>query len=356
MIAFYQQKYTWNLSTIQDITWEAHHRALTHLNGRHYKTIQQFIHRWLPTNSSPSLYRIGTAKQCPYCCSQAETQDHFLSCKHTTLQQIWETSLQPAMKKIIKYNSNVHHHIISLIKMSVREWRYTKHPTMPTFLDPTFHTLFCNQSLIGWNHIIMGRFSNTWIKVLEPYCINPIHWIAYVTQVLWHHVYDVWKIRCNRNHGENEQLVRQQAITRMAPQVEQLCSNISSVNLKPFFPQQPSSQTILQLPTQAIEQWLCKTRHRVKLSKQYIKQQVRNRKKNLPQHPFFRAKGTIPSGSRLKQRNVKTNPRSHTPKPKTTFMDQYYKIKKKYKSIELECFIINENRHSSPNKDDLRPP
>jgi hypothetical protein len=84
---------------------------------------------------------------------------------------------------------------------------------------------------------------------------------------------------------ESEHLLRQQARLRLATHVERLCSEIASVTLQLFFPHQPPSATILQLPTQSIEQWVCKTRHKVKLSKQFIKQQLKN-KKIYPSTPF----------------------------------------------------------------------
>jgi hypothetical protein len=74
------------------------------------------------------------------------------------------------------------------------------------------HELFTNQSLKGWNHIIMGRFTKTWLPLLSSYYCSPINWVAYITKTLWTHVYKVWKIRCNKNHGESAQSVRKQAI------------------------------------------------------------------------------------------------------------------------------------------------
>jgi hypothetical protein len=66
--AFYQYKYTWTKTNLDSISWESHHKALVTISGRHYKTIQQFIHQWLQTNSSPSVHRLYSSSPCPYCC------------------------------------------------------------------------------------------------------------------------------------------------------------------------------------------------------------------------------------------------------------------------------------------------
>jgi hypothetical protein len=83
-----------------------------------------------------------------------------------------------------EYNSNVHHHLISLIRLAADKWRHVKKPIMPTFLDNKFHNLFVDQSSIGWNNIVMGRFTKTWILLLSPYCLKPSQWVAHLIKRL----------------------------------------------------------------------------------------------------------------------------------------------------------------------------
>jgi hypothetical protein len=99
---YMKDKYSWTDSTFNNICWEAHGKELYHLRGRRQKTTIQFIHQWLPCNASASRSLTGTARLCPYCMCCDEDQTHFLECKHTDLQQSWQsaaTTFQSRMKR-----------------------------------------------------------------------------------------------------------------------------------------------------------------------------------------------------------------------------------------------------------------
>jgi hypothetical protein len=82
IFSYYIDKYEWNQSTIADILWAPHGKALTSLPKRMTKTITQFLHLWLPLNTSHSTKAIVTGKLCPFCASCDEDHHHFLSCSH----------------------------------------------------------------------------------------------------------------------------------------------------------------------------------------------------------------------------------------------------------------------------------
>jgi hypothetical protein len=52
--SFYANKYEWTISTLQNIHWDAHSKAITSMSGRQYKAACQLIHPWLPENLSSS--------------------------------------------------------------------------------------------------------------------------------------------------------------------------------------------------------------------------------------------------------------------------------------------------------------
>jgi hypothetical protein len=196
------------------------------------------------------------------------------------------------------------------------------------FFRKKFHGLLSDQSLIGWNYIIMERFFQHMASGAGSILLkaNKLGNICYKT--VWTYVYEIWKIRCNKNYGETSQSVRQQAILHLTPEVKLLCQETSSIKLQSFFPQQLISSEILELPTQPIEEWVCKTRYRVKLSKQYIKQQEKYRRHNPPCHPLFKPKGTPRQQPALSITRISNKQHKYTTlkKPRATFIDTFFKI------------------------------
>jgi hypothetical protein len=62
------------------------------------------------------------------------------------------------------------------------------------FVQPMYHHLFQEQSAIGWNHLISGRFSKLWTKLQSQ--INnkvPTTWTRYTIKTIWQHINQIWK-------------------------------------------------------------------------------------------------------------------------------------------------------------------
>jgi hypothetical protein len=141
--------------TFNNIHWSAHEKALTSFNWR-------FIHGWTPANASYSKTSIGTARLCPYCNSCDETQQHWLQCPHDELKQHWKTAADNVYRKLLVYNKNINAKLVKLLTLAITEWRTTKVPARPDFVTSELYALFDKQSLIGWDQIIQGRFSQLW--------------------------------------------------------------------------------------------------------------------------------------------------------------------------------------------------
>jgi hypothetical protein len=168
---FYQTKYNWSNECIETINWKQHGDALSSITGRQQKTVLQFIHKWLPINTSHSQQAEGTGRLCPYCQQTDETHQHLLACQHPALQEQWFLAAQDIQQKISKYSKLIHPTIIKLIILGITEWRNTENPQRPNFVQPQFYNLFDQQSEIGWHHIINGRFTNEWTQLQHQ--INP---------------------------------------------------------------------------------------------------------------------------------------------------------------------------------------
>jgi hypothetical protein len=175
---YFRDKYKWHHNTIQDIAWHAHGTALRRLKGRKYKTTIQFIHQWLPVNTSHSTSRLIQARLCPYCMSSEETQQHYLTCQHKDLQDQWKTAAIALRKKLLRYHSGVHHQILQLLHRSMTEWRATPNPIRPPNLNPNFYPLFQRQSEIGWDQVLKGRLTTEWLNVVHTK--SNMSWFTYV--------------------------------------------------------------------------------------------------------------------------------------------------------------------------------
>jgi hypothetical protein len=144
------------------------------------------------------------------------------------------------------------------------EWRTTKTPQRPQFLQPQYHQLFYEQSLIGWDQIIQGRFAAQW-TLLQHY-INPKvpkTWICYTIRTIWYYVYDVWKFRCNVNHGTNPQDKRQRALLRLTPKLASAYNKINEIDPADNNIFEKKQDERLLLPTHIIEKWIYKAHIRI---------------------------------------------------------------------------------------------
>jgi hypothetical protein len=159
--SYYCDKYKWTQETIADIHWTAHGKSLTKLPSRMSKTITQMIHQWLPVNASYSINATGTGKLCPFCSTCDEDDRHFMSCPHPTPTHLWAQAARNINKALVRYDKHVDRQILRLLSEAVTNWRTTSQPTAPTWLHPKFYTLFEKQSKIGWDHLILGRFSRS---------------------------------------------------------------------------------------------------------------------------------------------------------------------------------------------------
>jgi hypothetical protein len=85
-------KNKWTPTVFHTIMWKAHGHALQQFTGRTRQILIQFVHNWLPCNTSYSLQFMGQGRLCPICNSHEETQLHFISCEHSNIQIKWETA------------------------------------------------------------------------------------------------------------------------------------------------------------------------------------------------------------------------------------------------------------------------
>jgi hypothetical protein len=261
---YYRQKYGWSITTMSTVDWHAHGKAINQLSQRQQKTITQLIHNWLPTNADHSQQRLGTGRLCSYCRSCEETQIHYFQCPHPHATSNWDEAAKRIKTKLRKYNKNVDHRLINLITTSISQWRTTPHPDIPITLPPQYHQLFQAQSNIGWNQIITGRFAIEWQLTLDTQGTPSSTWVTYCIRIVLQEMYEVWKLRCDQEHGKSQEDTRQRALNRLTPQVERLFEKQHDIDQTDAHIFNKSKEDVLCAPTAIIENWIFKTSLRVR--------------------------------------------------------------------------------------------
>jgi hypothetical protein len=139
---------------------------------------------------------------------------------------------------------------------SITSWQTTTHPSQPTYLRPEVETLFTLQSLIGWDQILKGRFSKAWCPLISADTQAATQWISYTIKIFWHSWYDIWKYRCEMNHGYSPESKCSCQKSRLAPQVQQLYDEIDNIDPSNSYIFKHSMDALLAQHSTYIENWI----------------------------------------------------------------------------------------------------
>jgi hypothetical protein len=141
-------------------------------------------------------------------------------CHYPPVQQQWQDASVTIHNLLKNYNLKIHHQLLKLISDATTKWRSTPHPIQPTYLDSTFTSLFQAQSQIGWDHILKGRFAKDWIPAISTTKqMTPRRWVSYTIRILWHALYNVWKSRCDVNHGTTTCTQQESFLQEITPSI-----------------------------------------------------------------------------------------------------------------------------------------
>jgi hypothetical protein len=281
-------KHEWDLTTTEDILWQAHGNALSSLPRQMNKTITQFNNKWLPLNASHSIQASGTGKLCPFCISCNEDHQHFLCCSHQTVTELWQVAATKTKTKLIYYDKHVHRQVIHLIVRAMTDWKTTKAPPLPDNLPQRFIPLFQTQSQIGRHHIIYGRFSKEWYKALSFDHIKGCQWASYTIRTIWFCVYDIWKKRCQTHHGLTQDDQHKRQLLRLTPQAQDLYDQRHDLSTDDQYIFNINLDEMLSKPIATIKTWIHKATLRIKnCKKTYPSKTAANESKNHKNTPVL---------------------------------------------------------------------
>jgi hypothetical protein len=106
-----------------------------------------------------------------------------------------------------------------LLIEALTSWFGLSEPANPLQLDPDlYHTDLCTlirkQNLIGWRHVILGRFCKEWGTIQDDYYATQLNmskekrctgqkWQILIISELWKHGFGLWEMRNKDQHWED---------------------------------------------------------------------------------------------------------------------------------------------------------
>jgi hypothetical protein len=188
-MSYVKAKYDWNNNQIQMVDWEAIEYSTRKLDSLYEKFVTKYIHGWLPTRGHPGCHSDDSLTQkCPLCGYHTETNKHFRTCK-------WKAR-ENATKLFDKNNGNgklkcdgIESTLYKAIKSVMSKEQVTT--------NSKFVEIANEQSLIGWDQMIIGRVSCKWSEEYnkETNTKNGKQWISKVISNLWENAKERWDER-----------------------------------------------------------------------------------------------------------------------------------------------------------------
>jgi len=124
------------------------------------KTIDKFIHEWLPLQDHYHEKSTSIDCLCPFCQSATETAYHFLACPHRDCQTIWKDLHQLLLKHFI--SSSLHDMLVHGLCLG-QQAAITFQPFLGT---PDLQQLYTDPHKLGCQQLYHYRqFAPTWIQV-----------------------------------------------------------------------------------------------------------------------------------------------------------------------------------------------
>jgi hypothetical protein len=219
-------------------------------------------HEHLPVKTA--LHRIDKTNttQCPTCKTTKENHYHFFQCNHPTPTTQWEnlTKELGALGTKMKTDPNLQNLLINGL---TKYWQNEQTPTPPR--DPQLKQLFYHQRKIGWKQLMYGRFSTKWAAAFETLYTKNHHqpspsgktWVTQVIRTTWRHLLEMWKARCEDEHGKTTEEKYSAKRTILLIKVRSIYESANQIpNRTRHQIMQQQEQDICQKKNQQIEQWV----------------------------------------------------------------------------------------------------
>jgi hypothetical protein len=268
---YMQTKYQWSEPVADTIDWMIHAAALQNFTQNRRKTLTQLIHEWLPVKGHPGRHLTNLNRLCPTCKQHLENQEHFLSCELTKNE--WESRMSTAINTAM--TDSTHTHLRSILLWALLNCRDKNIPFTFTEHTRTYRKLIQEQTKIGWNQLLKGRWSTEWVKHLET--TNPTKGertaIAILTQI-WNVTLTLWTDRCDK-HDTQDNNKTSTAHLDFTQQIAAIYDQKSKLDLVDKQPLNQPFETITAMPHHLLKRWIKCTESFVKEGLQGTKRRIK---------------------------------------------------------------------------------
>ncbi len=195
---YLQDKHSWDDDTTDNIDWQVLSYAISQFSGTKKKTLQQFIHQWLPTNAHKSQEKTHPHDRCPQCNQSLETNAHFLQCPAD--HDNWTATIDNVLRSVHRTSPQI---LLDLLRVALI------HPESLTVMgradEETPIQLFplCTaQAAIGWDQLLRGRWSRAWAHTYDKLTKSNdgVKWASRLLKLVWAAVLEKWRRRCDAAH------------------------------------------------------------------------------------------------------------------------------------------------------------
>jgi len=275
------EKFHWTENPEQAIHWPILRLTLKRFKAMERRTLQKFLHEWLPLQDQHHVQSASAEKLCPSCHQAAETVDHFFACPHPGQQQIWK-----------ELHKSLHHHQINNSVSNIFHDMYAYGlyhgclaPTHLTFhhLPTDLEALYLTQAQIGWCQLYYGRLTPLWAELIQQHHpqINSNIYLTKCTTLVWQATLQIWKLRNEHLHPGNRD---QEDRSQLQAAVNQIFAEASKDPQLQAMIENLSPDQIMSRPTWRIRQWVLHSNNHMRAHAKVVKLQAHLRTRDIRQY------------------------------------------------------------------------
>jgi hypothetical protein len=157
---YFRKRFHWCTDTFSSIDWDAFLLAYTKF-PRTMTFFHKFSWKQLPTGARLHQWTQSYEHQSPLCSQDAETDDHLFQCQHLLCKQ-WRKDLFNSLHKSDFLNPD----LFSMVKIGLMAYFQDCLPLFedrfPRPTNPELRKLTDQQTVIGWDQFVQGKWSKKW--------------------------------------------------------------------------------------------------------------------------------------------------------------------------------------------------
>ena len=224
---FMKEKYEWDDTTMRNVNWTAHERAIKSTRPLHLVNVLKLIHGWQCVNSRKKyMYKARdmgrrfdnvnkqySTGQCSSC-KEEETRFHYFQCTAIAMKKAWRRCWRQFRKSMKNHTDEriFRHMWVGLQSFVCKEFPQYG-PAEDDYCED-FFSAYDTQTDIGWANLLMGRISSEWgklnTKLLQnrTYEVDDTTWTTRCVKNLWSLSLSLWEFRNQQEHGSDKNMSR----------------------------------------------------------------------------------------------------------------------------------------------------